>query len=190
MGSPRAWSLGSVCSMRRRGTATVVGVIVAALTPGCSQTVGGTARLATPGGPADDRSYGYADNRCGLLQDSTVSQTLGADKVVRPYSGAVCQYVLDRKGTVIDVVFAWFDTGTLDRERALAAERGAQITDTVIERHNGFLARRDGVGVACAATAAGGGGVLSWWVQYRHQSTGDPCPDAEKLLSATLKSDL
>ncbi|WP_413232568.1 DUF3558 domain-containing protein [Mycolicibacterium sp. 120266] len=181
--------------MRRHGIRAVMGVsvgpiVAALLLAGCSQTVGGTARLATPGGPADDRSYGYADNRCGLLQDSTVSQILGADKIVRPYSGAVCQYVLDRRAAAIDVVFAWFDTGTLDRERALAVDRGAQITDTVIERHNGFLARRDGVGVACAATAAGGGGVLSWWVQYRRQSTGDPCPDAEKLLSATLKSDL
>jgi hypothetical protein len=177
--------------MRWRGNRAVAAVLAAALSvAGCTQTVGGSARPATPGGPADDRSYGYADNRCGLLEDSTVSQTLGADKVVRPFSGAVCQYVLDRDGAVLDVVFAWFDTGSLDRERALAADRGAHITDTVIERHSGFLARRDGVGAACSATAAGGGGVLSWWVQYRHQSTGDPCADAEKLLSATLKSDL
>lgn len=160
------------------------------LLAGCTQTVGGGARPATPGGAADDRSYGYTDDRCGLLQDSTVAQLLGADEVVRPFSGAVCQYVLDRRGAVVDVVFAWFDTGSLDRERTLAGDRGAQITDTVIERHDAFLARRDGVGVACSATAAGGGGVLSWWVQYRHQRAGDPCPDAEKLLSATLKSDL
>lgn len=160
------------------------------LMAGCTETVGGSAQSATPGGPSDDRSYGYADNRCGLLQDSTVAQTLGADNVVRPYSGAVCQYVLDRQGAPVDVVFAWFDAGSLDRERVLAGERGAQITDTVIERHSAFLARRDGVGVACSATAAGGGGVLSWWVQYRHEKAGDPCLDAEKLLSATLKSDL
>lgn len=165
-------------------------VAAAVAATGCTETVGGSARYATPGGPADDRSYGYSDNRCGLLMDTTVAQTLGADNVVRPYSGAVCQYVLDRNGSTVDVVFAWFDTGTLDRERALAAERGAQITDTVIERHSAFTARRNGVGMACSATAAGGGGVLSWWVQYRHQAGGDPCSDAEKLLSATLKSDL
>jgi hypothetical protein len=33
--------------------------------------------------------------------------------------------------------------------------------------------------------------VLSWWVQFRGQSGGaDPCKDAEKLLSATLRSDM
>ncbi|MCV7255992.1 DUF3558 domain-containing protein [Mycobacterium hackensackense] len=181
--------------MRGRGNRAVAMVlaVVLAMVPalaGCTQTVGGSAQSAAPGGPSDERSYGYADNRCGLLEDSTVAQTLGADNVVRPYSGAVCQYVLDREKDVVDVVFAWFDSGSLDRERALAGERGAQITDTVIERHKAFLARRDGIGVACSATAAGGGGVLSWWVQYRHRNNADPCPDAEKLLSATLKSDL
>jgi hypothetical protein len=52
------------------------------------------------------------------------------------------------------------------------------------------LARRDTTGAACSATAAAGTGVLSWWVQFRGQSTGDPCTDAEKLLSATLQADM
>lgn len=100
----------------------VVAVVLAMIPAlaGCTQTVGGSAQSAAPGGPSDERSYGYADNRCGLLEDSTVAQTLGADNVVRPYSGAVCQYVLDREKAVVDVVFAWFDSGSLDRERALA----------------------------------------------------------------------
>ena len=72
----------------------------------------------------------------------------------RPYSGAVCQYVLERDSgpdvgagappaTTIDVTFSWFETGNLDRERTLAEQRGAQITDKVVERHHAFLARRD-----------------------------------------------
>ena len=44
---------------------------------------------------------------------------------------------------MIDVVFSWFETGNLDRERALAEQRGAQVTDKVVERHQAFLARRD-----------------------------------------------
>ena len=43
---------------------------------GCTDTVSGSAQSAIPGGPADDRSYGYVDDRCGLLQDSTVAQTI------------------------------------------------------------------------------------------------------------------
>ena len=157
---------------------------------GCSETVSGTARRAQPGVPDPNRSYGYVDDRCGLLVDGSIQEVIGADNVVRPYSGAVCQYVLSRNSAMIDVTFSWFETGNIGRERALANERGAKVTEKVVERHEAFVARRDTTGAACSATAAAGTGVLSWWVQFRGQTTGDPCIDAEKLLSATLQSDL
>jgi hypothetical protein len=170
----------------------VAGVAVTAVVTvaGCSQTVSGTARRAQPGVPDPNRSYGYVDDRCGLLVDGSIQEVIGADDVVRPYSGAVCQYVLSRDSEMIDVTFSWFETGGIDRERALATERGAKVTEKVVERHEAFLARRDTTGAACSATAAAGTGVLSWWVQFRGQTTGDPCKDAEKLLSATLQSDM
>ena len=168
----------------------VVAVTAVVTVAGCTQTVGGTARRGQPTTPDPNRSYGYVDDRCGLLLDASVQEALGGDHIVRPYSGAVCQYVVSRDSTTIDVTFSWFETGSIDRERALAAERGATVTETIVERHPSFLARRDTTGAACSATAAAGTGVLSWWVQFRGQSSGDPCKDAEKLLSATLKSDL
>jgi Protein of unknown function (DUF3558) len=177
--------------MRRRANpVAVVAVTVVVTVAGCSQTVTGTAQEARPTVPDPNRSYGYVDDRCGLLLDGSIQETLGAEHVTRPYSGAVCQYVLSRADAMIDVTYSWFETGSIDRERSLAKERGANITETVIERHQAFLARRDTTGAACSATAAAGTGVLSWWVQFRGQSTGDPCNDAEKLLSATLQSDL
>lgn len=173
---------------------------------GCSHTVTGTAQRAQPGGADPNRNYGYVDDRCGLLLDSSIQEILGADNVVRPYSGAVCQYVLSRKSgpgaapgpdvgagatpKMLDVIFSWFETGDLQRERAVAQQRDAQITDTVVERHQAFLARRDVTGAACSATASAGSGVLSWWVQFRGQTDGDPCKDAELLLSRTLQSEL
>lgn len=157
---------------------------------GCSQTVGGTARRADPTVPDPGRSYGYVDDRCGLLTDSTIQEILAADDVVRPYSGAVCQYVLSRGSKTIDVTYSWFETGSLDRERALAEQRGAQITSTDVKRHDAFLARRNVTGAGCSATAAAGPGVLSWWVQFRGQANEDSCKDAEKLLTATLSSEM
>ena len=177
--------------MRWRIKAVAVLAVTAVVTvAGCSQTVSGTARRAQPGVPDPNRSYGYVDDRCGLLHDSSIQEVIGADDVVRPYSGAVCQYVLTRQSAMIDVTFSWFETGNVDRERALAQERGSQITDTMVDRHRAFLARRATTGSACSATAAAGSGVLSWWVQFRDQASGDPCTDAEKLLSRTLSSDL
>jgi Protein of unknown function (DUF3558) len=177
----------------------VVAVTAVVAVAGCSQTVSGTARRAQSAVPDPNRSYGYVDDRCGLLVDGSIQQAIGADHIVRPYSGAVCQYVLARGSgpdvggaspAIVDVTFSWYETGTLDRERELATERGATITEKVIERHHAFLARRDTTGAACSATAAAGTGVVSWWVQFRGQRNGDPCKDAEKLLTATLQSDL
>ena len=167
--------------------AAVTAVVAVA---GCSQTVNGTARRAQSAVPDPNRSYGYVDDRCGLLVDGSIQQAMGADHIVRPYSGAVCQYVLARGSAMVDVTFSWYETGSLDRERVLATERGSTITDKVVERHQAFLARRDTTGAACSATAAAGTGVLSWWVQFRGQHSGDPCADAEKLLTATLQSDM
>lgn len=155
---------------------------------GCADTIDGSAERAAverpPGG------YAYEDNRCGLLEDSTVQEVLEADRVVRPYSGAVCQYILARGTTMVDVTFSWFETGTLDRERELAEQRGSQITETVVDRRDAFLARRDMTGPGCSATAAANPGVLSWWVQMRTDDGTDPCAAAEALLARTLSSEM
>ncbi|WP_299561801.1 DUF3558 domain-containing protein [uncultured Mycolicibacterium sp.] len=167
--------------------AAVLLAAVVATVGGCTRTVTGTAQRGTP---EATRDYGYVEDRCGLLLDTTVQQLLGGDEIVRPYSGAVCQYILHRGPDVTDVVYFWFESGDIDRERAVAAERGATLSDTVVERRHAFLARRDAGGAACAATAAAGGGVLSWWVQFRDRHDGDPCAEAEKLLAATLSADM
>jgi hypothetical protein len=181
--------------MRWRVTAVAIAAVTAVAAAGCAQTVSGTAQRSRPAVPDPQRSYGYVENRCGLLEDSSVQEMLGADNVVRPYSGAVCQYVLQRRSggagpAMVDVTFSWFETGSLDRERTLVRQRGATVTNKDIERHEAFLARRDTNGAGCSATAAAGSGVLSWWVQTRGKTDTDPCKDAEKLLAATLSSDL
>lgn len=174
----------------RVGPIAVAAVVAVVTVAGCAETVRGTAQRAQPVVPDPQRNYGYVDGRCALLDDETVQELLRAESVVRPYSGAVCQYVAFSGDVTIDATFSWFETGSLDRERALAAKRGAEVTETVVERHPAFLARRDVTGAACAVTAAAGSGVLSWWVQFRGRSVGDPCAEAERLLSATLKSDM
>jgi hypothetical protein len=174
--------------LERDLTVAVAAAVATAVVAACSETVPGTAERAPIGASDQQRSYGYADEGCGLLDDDAVKDLLGANHVVRPFSGAVCQYVLASDGGLVDVVFSWFELGTLDRERAVATERGSRITDLEVTRHPAFLARRLDNPDACSATAGAGSGVLTWWVQHRPGSD-DPCRDAEKLLSATLSAD-
>jgi hypothetical protein len=173
----------------RGGTAVAVAAVGMIAVAACSQTVGGSVERARPGLGDRERSYGYVDDRCGLLHDESVRDLLGANTLVRPFSGAVCQYLLAANDGLVDVVFSWFERGSVDRERGVATGRGAHITDEEVERHPAFLAQRPDAPTACSATAAAGTGVLTWWVQFRTQ-TGDPCAAAEKLLAATLAADL
>jgi hypothetical protein len=157
---------------------------------GCSVTVAGTAQRVTDDAAVSEHGYGYANDRCGLLSDITVQGIVGGERVLRPYSGAVCQYVLMRQSTFVDVTYSWFETGSLDRERMLAQTNKAQITDIVIQRRQAFLARRSETGNACSATAATNPGVAGWWVQTRGDAGIDPCHVAQALLDKTLSSDL
>lgn len=185
--------LGSVDLMRWRDV--LVSVACTLAVAGCTTTVAGTPQRsikpATPD-PATIRGYGYTQDRCGLLLDVTVQEVVGADTVVRPYSGAVCQYVLERQAGVIDVTFSWFENGSLDRERGVAEQKKADITEIEVQRHQGFLARRPVTGNSCSATAATNPGIVSWWVQVRGADVqaADPCRDAETLLAKTLSSNL
>jgi hypothetical protein len=156
---------------------------------GCSHTVSGTARRIAHDDAPSQRGYGYANNRCGLLDDTAVKQVVGANHLVRPYTGTVCQYVLTRASTFIDVTYSWFEAGTLERERGIAQSNRAQISDVVIHSHQAFVARRSTTGDACSATAATNPGVASWWVQIRGGSPADPCQVAQTLLAKTLAGD-
>lgn len=180
--------------MYGRGFRTIIRTFAVAASvmaaAGCVQQVDGMAQPALSADADAERSYGYADNRCGLLTDSSVQSVLAADDVTRPYSGAVCQYVLSRQDITIDATFSWFDTGTLERERAVAEARGAQISETMVLRYPTFLARTSSTGISCAATTSANPGVLSWWVQYRDELDGDPCVEAKELLAATLNSEM
>jgi len=175
--------------MKWRGRMVAMTAIAAAVgVAGCSHTVSGTAQLSAEGMTQED--YGYQPDRCGLLQDIAVQRIVGADELVRAYSGAVCQYALTKGPTAIDLTYSWFETGSLDRERGVAQSAEAQVTDIVVERHDGFLARRSITGNACSATVGTNPGVAKWWVQIRGQSTVDPCQLAQSLLSKTLTSAL
>src|SRR5437763_16916771 len=95
------WRVGCFAAVAAAAVTAVVAVA------GCSQTVTGTARPAQSAVPDPNRSSGYVDDRCGLLVDSSIQQTIGADHIVRPYSGAVCQSALARAPAMVDVTFSW-----------------------------------------------------------------------------------
>ena len=174
----------SARTRRRAAVAAAIAVVVTA----CGHTVGGVAEPARVTVSASEGGYGFADDRCGLLDDDSLRELLRASSVVKTFAGAVCQYVVSTDAGALDVVFTWFVRGTVDRERDVAVGRGARVRDVVVARQPAFVAQRPSAPNACAATAAAGAGAVTWWVQFRQRS-GDACAHAETLLTATLSAD-
>lgn len=173
-----------------RVLAAAIAAMAALASVSCSAVIDGTAQPVTQVA-GSQQGFGFTDDSCGLLVDTSVQRILEADEVFRIYSGTVCQYVLVRDHTSIDVVFSWFPSGGLPREREVAQDNQAAIVDTEIARHQAFLARRSVTGDECSATAATDPGVVSWMVQFRHDGGAlDSCTSAEALLSMTLSADM
>ncbi len=170
--------------------ALAVTTVAALASVSCSTVIDGTAQPATQAA-GSQHSFGYVDDSCGLLVDTSVQQILGADEIARIYSGTVCQYVSVRDHASIDVVFSWFPSGRLPREREVAQRNHAAIVDTEVARHPAFLAHQAASGDECSATAATDPGVVSWMVQFRHgNGAQDSCTSAVALLSMTLSADM
>ena len=130
--SLRPLSLGSVCTL-------------------CVGRSDGAPRRSSRRQPRDGRCGVHADRRrrrrtgrvrpCPTRTAATDTSTTAAgcctttrsricwapSSMVKPFSGAVCQYVLSTDAGVVDVVFTWFDTGSIDRERDVAVGRGARL---------------------------------------------------------------
>ena len=106
---------------------------------------------------------------------------------MRPFSGAVCQYVLGRPGdtadapALLDVAFSWFDHGSLDRERSLAQSRDAEslLTELTIDGNPAFRAADPNV---CSIYVAKGEDVITWSIQTMNPATlPDLCQITDRL---------
>ena len=161
---------------------------------GCSQTVSGTrATGAVRPSPIPTRSYGYVDDRCGLLVDGSIQR---GDRR-RPHRAALPQrcgsastcWPVARRWSY--VTFSWCrDRRASAANARLPPERGATVTEKDVERHQSVSGASRHHRRGLFGHRGGGHRVLSWWVQFRGQRNGDPCKDAEKLLTATLQSDM
>src|SRR5271156_2379516 len=70
--------------------AATTAVVASLAMGGCTRSAGENTQQA-PHIDGSAPGYGFAGDRCGLLLDSSVQEAVGADHVVWPYSGTVCQ---------------------------------------------------------------------------------------------------
>ncbi len=70
---------------------------------------------------------------CDAVAYEKIAEAVGADYVYRGFFGAICRWDGEGPTGVVKVTFNWFETGSLDHERAAAEGLGYEIENTTIE---------------------------------------------------------
>ena len=174
--------------MRRRLTAGLVAALAvpAFLTAGCAQTVGGTAMKAGTGSSRGENSADKYPNllkECDVLTSDVLAKTVGADPldIQSTFVGAVCRWQALNPAGLIDITRFWYEQGSLDNEKKVAAALNYQVeTKNIAGVPSILMHSGDACGVASDA-----GGVVGWWVNPQAPGI-DACAQAIKLMELTL----
>lgn len=172
--------------MRAR-LATVVALCAVAVT-GCGSTISGT---ALPVGAAGNKDYGQFQKlltECDAVADDVIATTVGGERIQRGFFGAICRWDVEGAAGSTKVTFNWFESGSLDVERATNDKLNYVSKDVTIQGRKAFQTQRPNDPDSCGVTAGSpSAGIIGWWVQYR-PGVGhpDPCAAAVKLAELTL----
>ena len=156
-----------------------------ALLTGCTRTIEGRAVPEGIGG-GTGAEFTRLLTECDAVADEKIAEAVGADYVYRGFFGAICRWDGEGPTGVVKVTFNWFETGSLDHERAAAEGLGYEIENTTIEGRRALQMRRPGDPLSCGVSSgASTTGIFGWWVQYTSGGA-DPCEAAATLARLTL----
>ncbi len=88
------------------------------LLTGCGSVVTGTPRAEGSYGGSDSQEFANVLQECEAVTDEQIAGAVGADAVGRGFFGAICRWDGIGAAGPIKITFNWFETGTLDHERA------------------------------------------------------------------------
>ncbi|TSD95071.1 DUF3558 domain-containing protein [Skermania sp. ID1734] len=173
--------------MRARIAVCAAVVVAVGALAGCSQTVTGT---AMPAGSANPGGGKFRDllHECDAVSDDQIAKTVGADSIERGFFGAICRWDATGPSGEVKVTFNWFETGSLEVERATLQKLHYGMKDITVQGRKAIQEQPPNDPDSCGVTAgAADTGIIGWWVQYRPGSTHpDPCQAAQKLAELTL----
>ncbi|MBT2265138.1 MULTISPECIES: DUF3558 domain-containing protein [Rhodococcus erythropolis group] len=156
------------------------------LLSGCGSVVTGTPRAEGSYGGSDSQEFANVLQECEAVTDEQIAGAVGADAVGRGFFGAICRWDGIGAAGPIKITFNWFETGTLDHERAAFEHLGYVVAKIDINGSGGYQVRQPADPQSCGVSAsAPAGGVFGWWVT-EPQGGADPCEAAAKLGALTL----
>ena len=114
----------------------------------------------------------------GIIAD-VIAKTVGADPadIQSTFVGAVCRWQAANPGGLVDITRFWFEQGSLDNEKKVAAALNYQVeTKNIAGVPSILMHSGDACGVASDA-----GGVVGWWVNPQAPGI-DACGDRKSVV--------
>lgn len=172
----------------RAAVAMLACVVAGGVLAGCGRTVEGRAVQVGAGGGGASTEFTKLLTECDAVTDDQIAQSVGSDYVLRGFFGAICRWDGDGPTGPVKVTFNWFETGTLDTERATGERLGYTVDNTTVEGRRAIQMRRPADPASCGVSAnASTVGIFGWWVQYAPGAGHpDPCEAAATLARLTL----
>jgi hypothetical protein len=159
---------------------------------GCASTVDGKPVKAGAGGvPRNNDSMQTYPNllkECDVLTSDVLAKTVGADPrdIQSTFVGAVCRWQAANPAGLIDITRFWFEQGSLDNEKKVAAALNYQTESRSINGVPSIVMRTSDPNGACGI-ASDAAGVVGWWVNPQAPGI-DACAQAIKLMELTLST--
>ncbi len=158
---------------------------------GCGGTVDGEAVMAGSGDSSDgtnaDQKYPNLLKECEVLTTDVLAKVVDADPrdIQSTFVGALCRWqAMSKSGGLVDITRFWFETGSLEAEKATANSLKYNVQERAIQGIPSIVMRPPDQPGACGV-ASDTAGVVGWWVNPQGQG-GDSCTQAIKMMEMTL----
>jgi hypothetical protein len=180
----------------RRAVSGVFGVLAAVTVllglQGCSRSVEGTAVVAgsgdSPRNNDSQKKYPNLLKECDVLTEDILAETVGADPldIQSTFVGAICRWQALNPAGLVDITRFWYELGSLDNEREVAAHLKYQVENRSIAGVPSIVMKPNDANGACGV-ASDAAGVVGWWVNPQAPGI-DACGMAIKLMELTLNT--
>ncbi|GAA3173343.1 hypothetical protein GCM10020255_063260 [Rhodococcus baikonurensis] len=131
------------------------------LLTGCGSVVTGTPRAEGSYGGSDSQEFANVLQECEAVTDEQIAGAVGADAVGRGFFGAICRWDGIGAAGPIKITFNWFETGTLDHERAAFEHLGYVVAKIDINGSGGYEVRQPADPQSCGVSASAPAGECS-----------------------------
>ncbi|WP_072690601.1 DUF3558 domain-containing protein [Rhodococcus marinonascens] len=177
----------NVTSRRTRRAVEVVAATTAvALIAGCGSSIQGSPRAEGASSSGDRQQFTALLEECNAVTEDQIARTVGADAIERGFFGAICRWDTVGATGPAKVTFNWFETGSLDTEKATGEKLGYAVESSTVQGRRSVVMRPPDDPGSCGVTVGSpSGGIVGWWVQFK-TGAADPCDTASTLVDLTL----